>query len=62
MNIDLIVKSPFGKYEVGERIRNDDEVKKILASENAAHVVKVKGGGDPKPKATQDQPATGDSK
>ena len=54
----LIVTSSFAGYAVGTEIKDKTDVEKILASENAAHVVKVNGGADAKP--TEKPSTTGD--
>lgn len=37
----LVVIHPFGDYERGARIDDADTIAKVLASENAGHVVKT---------------------
>ena len=37
----LVVIHPFGDYERGARIDSADEIAKVLAGENAGHVVKT---------------------
>lgn len=41
MAFHLTVVVPFGDYQRGSVITNEAEVVKVLASENAAHVVRV---------------------
>lgn len=40
----LVVKEPFGDYGKGAAITDPATVEKILASDNANHVLKVAGG------------------
>lgn len=37
----LVVIHPFGDYERGARIEDADAIAKVLAGENASHVVKA---------------------
>lgn len=37
----LVVVHPFGDYERGARIESADDIAKVLAGENAGHVVRV---------------------
>lgn len=44
MNFDLTVSQDFGPYAKGDVIHDPAEVKAVLASENAARVIKVAAG------------------
>lgn len=37
----LTVTNPFGNYQKGDQITDPAEIKKILAGENAGHVVRT---------------------
>lgn len=52
--IYLTVTNPFSGYQKGQRITDEAEVKKILESNNAANVVKVKA---PEPAQKPEKPA-----
>ena len=39
--IYLVVVRPFGPYQVGDVVRDEAEIERVLASEHATHVVRM---------------------
>jgi len=49
LNFDLLVIHPFGRYTKDRKIRNDDEIAKVLNDPaSAGNVVKIPIGSNPK--------------
>lgn len=39
--LTLTVIHPFGSYQRGDKIKDEAEIKRVLESENASHVIKT---------------------
>ena len=55
MAFNLIVTSPFANRNVGEQIKDADEISRIMASHHKMHVVRIEVPDEPKAQKADDK-------